>query len=51
MQNNEAFIGVDNQQKISPPAAFWPASSWCIIDLPHLATYWLRLCLDNWPWW
>ena len=62
---------------------FWPATSWCIVDLPdlaqftaqwlistgspqadfnnsgkvdlydyhHLATYWLRLCPDNWPWW
>ena len=62
---------------------FWPATSYCIVDLPdlaqftaqwlistgspqadfnnsgkvdlfdyhHLATYWLRLCPDNWPWW
>jgi len=62
---------------------FWPATSWCIVDLPdlatfcnfwligngapqgdfnnngkcdlhdfnHLATYWLRMCPDTWPWW
>ena len=62
---------------------FWPATSWCIVDLPDLAkftaqwlvstgspeadfnnsgrvdlydyntlaTYWLRLCPDTWPWW
>ena len=62
---------------------FWPATSWCVVDLPdlatfcnfwligsgapqgdfnsngrtdlydfnHLATYWLRMCPDTWPWW
>jgi len=62
---------------------FWPATSWCVVDLAdlatfsnywlvgsgapqgdfnnngisdlhdynHLATYWLRMCPDTWPWW